>query len=172
MATASTSSLQHVLDILDGVRSQGDGFIARCPVHDDRHQSLSITEKDGKVLVKCHAGCGQGAVIEALRQLGAWPLPRQGTRRAARHDLGLALHVETATALLNSINLIAAQVHLLQERISMIEFRQEREVVAWRDLWKRYAQAESWEPPEPGSVMPVQPSRAVTDPFVPEASTR
>jgi putative DNA primase/helicase len=28
---------------------------------------------DGKVLVKCHAGCSQAEVIGALRRLGLWP---------------------------------------------------------------------------------------------------
>ena len=34
---------------------------AICPAHHDRHPSLSITERDGKLLVKCHAGCEQAA---------------------------------------------------------------------------------------------------------------
>jgi hypothetical protein len=47
--------------------------MACCPVHDDRTPSLSITEdKTGKVLVRCHAGCGQSDVIETLRSLGLW----------------------------------------------------------------------------------------------------
>jgi hypothetical protein len=47
--------------------------IARCPVHDDRDPSLSISfGKDGRTLVKCHAGCEQARVIEALRGLGLW----------------------------------------------------------------------------------------------------
>jgi hypothetical protein len=48
--------------------------LARCPAHDDRTPSLSISDGgDGKILVKCHAGCGQGAVIDALRRLNLWP---------------------------------------------------------------------------------------------------
>jgi hypothetical protein len=34
---------------------------------------LSITERDGKLLVHCHAGCDQRAVIDALRARGLWP---------------------------------------------------------------------------------------------------
>jgi hypothetical protein len=32
-----------------------------------------VTERDGKVLLHCHGGCSQEAVITALRDLGLWP---------------------------------------------------------------------------------------------------
>lgn len=57
---------------LEGRRC-GSGWIARCPSHDDHSPSLSITERNGTVLVRCHAGCPQGDVIAALRALGLWP---------------------------------------------------------------------------------------------------
>lgn len=53
-------------------RRSGDGWMAKCPAHDDRNPSLSIQEKGGKVLVHCHAGCSQRAVIDALSALGLW----------------------------------------------------------------------------------------------------
>ena len=47
--------------------------MARCPAHDDRTPSLSIRDAgDGKVLVRCHAGCGQEQVISVLRSRGLW----------------------------------------------------------------------------------------------------
>ncbi len=56
----------------------GRGFTALCPSHDDRNPSLSITEgEDGRILFKCHAGCTQEQVLEALRELGLWPTPQQ-----------------------------------------------------------------------------------------------
>ncbi len=45
-----------------------------CPSHDDETPSLSITERDGHVLVKCHAGCSQAAVLDVLRARGLWPV--------------------------------------------------------------------------------------------------
>ena len=46
-------------------------WMARCPAHEDREPSLSIADgKDGKVLVRCHAGCDQRDVIAALRERG------------------------------------------------------------------------------------------------------
>jgi hypothetical protein len=47
--------------------------MARCPAHLDQNPSLSVNDKNGKVLLKCHAGCSQQAVIAALRKLGLWP---------------------------------------------------------------------------------------------------
>ena len=43
--------------------------------------SLSITEKGGKTLFKCRAGCEQGAVLAALCQRGLWePTPKEADR--------------------------------------------------------------------------------------------
>ena len=42
---------------LNGVRKSQSGFIAECPAHDDKKQSLSIGDSGGKVLLNCFAGC-------------------------------------------------------------------------------------------------------------------
>ncbi len=57
--------------ITKALRGQWHGSYgtARCVAHDDRHPSLSITERDGKLLVKCHAGCSQEAVCESLKRM-------------------------------------------------------------------------------------------------------
>ena len=56
-----------------GGRKTGAGWMARCPTHDDHEPSLSITPgEDGKVLLRCHAGCDQIGVIDALRARGLW----------------------------------------------------------------------------------------------------
>lgn len=56
-----------------GGHRAGARWMARCPVHDDRRPSLSISAgRDGKVLVHCHAGCDQRDVIAALRERGLW----------------------------------------------------------------------------------------------------
>jgi hypothetical protein len=50
----------------DGVRSDGAGWMACCPAHDDHTPSLSIDlGDDGRVLLYCHAGCPTEAVLEA-----------------------------------------------------------------------------------------------------------
>ena len=50
----------------------GLGWIVRCPAHDDRSPSLSMRRCDGKLLVRCHAGCSHAQVIAALRERGLW----------------------------------------------------------------------------------------------------
>ena len=67
-------------------RPTGAGYSACCPAHDDRNPSLSIRDSnDGRVLIKCHAGCSQEAVIAALKRLGLWggqaPAASASTRR-------------------------------------------------------------------------------------------
>jgi putative DNA primase/helicase len=66
------SLAQTIAVALAGHRA-GNCWIARCPAHDDSTPSLSIREtRDGKLLVHCHAGCEQTAVIDALRERGLW----------------------------------------------------------------------------------------------------
>jgi hypothetical protein len=55
---------------LGGRWDAAQGF-ARCPAHDDRHPSLSLADgRDGRLLVKCHAGCDGRTVLGALRRRG------------------------------------------------------------------------------------------------------
>jgi putative DNA primase/helicase len=58
--------LDTVLSKFHSVRKSGDQFIAKCPAHDDQEPSLSITMKDGKALLHCHAGCSVEAVLAAV----------------------------------------------------------------------------------------------------------
>ena len=49
-----------------------DGWVTTCPAHNDGKASLSIRCPHGKILFKCHAGCDQASVMEALVNLGLW----------------------------------------------------------------------------------------------------
>lgn len=62
---------EEVLDALDAqgilVSGFGDQQVFRCPAHDDRSASGSLTEgDDGRALVYCHAGCEIEDIVEAL----------------------------------------------------------------------------------------------------------
>lgn len=74
--------VERVLARLQGVRQTGEGrWVALCPGHNDRHPSLSVRETpDGKVLLRCWAGCPTSAVLAALglRWRDLFP---DGTRR-------------------------------------------------------------------------------------------
>lgn len=51
------TDIQEVLQRFDGVKRSGGQYMARCPCHDDRKQSLSIWEGEKGIVMKCHAGC-------------------------------------------------------------------------------------------------------------------
>ncbi len=53
-----------------GGKREGGEWRCRCPVHGGR--SLSITEKDGRLLLICRAGCPQDGIIAALKTMGLW----------------------------------------------------------------------------------------------------
>ena len=66
-----------------GGRKAGSGWSARCPAHDDSTPSLSLRDTgDGKVLIRCHAGCDQDEVIAHLKANGLWA---QNGPRLFRH---------------------------------------------------------------------------------------
>jgi len=68
-----------------GGHRAGATWMARCPAHEDRAPSLSISSgKDGKVLVRCHAGCDQRDVIATLRDRGLWETTGRKLGRFAR----------------------------------------------------------------------------------------
>lgn len=71
---------ERIAKALGHAQRAAGGWLASCPVpthgrgKGDRHPSLSVTDggEPGRVLVRCHAGCDQAAVIEALRARGLW----------------------------------------------------------------------------------------------------
>jgi 5S rRNA maturation endonuclease (ribonuclease M5) len=59
--------LENVLERLEGARRVGKGYQALCPAHEDRKPSLAVVEaQDGRVLVRCHAGCRTEDVVAEL----------------------------------------------------------------------------------------------------------
>src|SRR5262245_33612714 len=63
-----TSAYQRFLDTLGAAvtRSNGHQAQAKCPAHEDRAPSLSITAIEGQTLIYCHAGCATIDVLAAL----------------------------------------------------------------------------------------------------------
>ena len=72
--------LDLVLGQLRNVKANGTGHTARCPAHDDAHNSLSVREgEDGRVLLNCFAGCEPERVVAALGLTMADLFVRNGT---------------------------------------------------------------------------------------------
>lgn len=59
--------LEEFLQRLEGVQKSGGQYIAKCPAHEDKKASLSIASgKDGRILLKCHAGCNVKDICEKM----------------------------------------------------------------------------------------------------------
>jgi len=66
--------LNDFLARLKGVKRNGSSqYDALCPAHADKEQSLSVSEKDGKILLHCHAGCSTDSILGVLG-LEMWDL--------------------------------------------------------------------------------------------------
>ena len=64
---------------------------ARCPSHEDRHPSLSVSDgADGKVLVHCHTGCNPLDVIDGLKARNLWPESQPVPKLRVPHRNGTA----------------------------------------------------------------------------------
>lgn len=61
-------SVHHLLALLKKVRRTGRGrWVACCPAHNDHNPSLSLRElDDGRVLMKCFAGCAVYDVVSCV----------------------------------------------------------------------------------------------------------
>src|SRR5688572_15758688 len=87
----TASALEEIAAHLGDAHKTGSGWSCRCPAHDDSKPSLSLSVGEGgRLLWKCHAGCSQGAVREALQAADtrgngdSRPAERQATRKRGR----------------------------------------------------------------------------------------
>jgi len=80
--------VERLLAALGNYRRSGSGYVARCPAHEDRRESLSIGEgSDGRALVKCFAGCDVCDVVDALGMSLADLMPASPRRIGDRDAL-------------------------------------------------------------------------------------
>jgi hypothetical protein len=85
MLDQNHTTIEQLANRCDKVRWQGrDSFTACCVLHDDRNPSMSVTERDGRILAVCHAGCDQSALFEALVGKGGRPIPNTAPRPKPR----------------------------------------------------------------------------------------
>ncbi|MBC8205560.1 MAG: hypothetical protein H8E68_00200 [Kiritimatiellaeota bacterium] len=72
--------IKEFLSRLKNVSKTSKGWSACCPAHDDQSPSLSITEgDDGRILIKCHAGCTTEQVVASLELSLSDLFPDSGT---------------------------------------------------------------------------------------------
>jgi AAA domain-containing protein len=71
--------LEQLLDHLQSVKRAKNGYTAKCPGHDDQQASLSICAgNDGRVLLRCFAGCKVEQIVSAVGLTLADLFPRNG----------------------------------------------------------------------------------------------
>ena len=86
-------TIDEVVRRFDNPRKTSNGYMVKCPCHNDTNASLSISEGEGgRILLKCFAGCDTNAVLSAkglkMQDLFNDPVRHSGTmpREVAHYD--------------------------------------------------------------------------------------
>ena len=74
-------TLQELITYFEVARKNSNAsYQCKCPVHKDDKASLTITDRGGKLLLHCHAGCDTGSILEAVglsfKDLGNYEPPK------------------------------------------------------------------------------------------------
>lgn len=115
-----------ILPRLSKVRPTGSGnWIACCPAHEDSSPSMTIREeKDGRILVHCHAGCSFEEIVNAVGfGYEPWFPPKQegDFKRAVKRpfpagDVLEALHFEAALVSVAACNIANGVVLTVEDK--------------------------------------------------------
>lgn len=76
----NSSHLDGLVRELDGKRS-GNGYLCKCPLHDDKAASLSLSEDNGELLWNCFAGCDGAELGRYLRSIAQLEIELPAERR-------------------------------------------------------------------------------------------
>lgn len=113
----------------EGTKQTANGWMVRCPAHEDSTPSLSITPAPDKVLLRCMAGCPTEQVLSALDMTWAHLfLQPKGTLRKLGTIVALYDYVDPHGTLLHQT------VRFLSDS-GKKEFRQRRPDPAKKDGW-------------------------------------
>ncbi|MDW3096536.1 MAG: toprim domain-containing protein [Alphaproteobacteria bacterium] len=105
-----------------GGKKTSNGFMARCPAHEDKTPSLSIADGHSGTVLRCFAGCSQAEVMGALRAKGLWGSEGGGSGKHTGHRL---------------TDKERADMRAAQERAERREAEDKRVRAAQaRDIWK------------------------------------
>jgi hypothetical protein len=88
-----SAGLEKVLSRLQRVqKSDKNGWFACCPAHHDRHPSLSIgIGAEGRILLKCHAGCTVDSIVAVIGLTLADLFPANASLPPRRAGAGITL---------------------------------------------------------------------------------
>ena len=81
--------IDQILARLENVKKQSNGWTAQCPAHDDRENSFGIgVGDDGRVLLRCFAGCETEVIVHALGLKMADLFPKASRRKTKKKKEG------------------------------------------------------------------------------------
>lgn len=137
-----SATAEPLLQLLDGVQKSGSGWRARCPACEGQSRKLTVTERDGKVLLHCFGGCAAGDVLAAVglswgdvmppRTWPASPEERRRQRQAIR-EAGAATAIDVLAVEATVIRLASHQLFNWQslnpeddERLALACYRVEK----------------------------------------------
>lgn len=115
-----SATAEPLLQRLERVQKSGNGWRARCPACGGTSAKLTVTERDGRVLLHCFGGC---RAIDVLESVGlGWPdimPPRhwpenpeeRRQRRQAMREAGVAVAVDALAVEALVIRLASQQLH-------------------------------------------------------------
>lgn len=126
------SVIDDILSRLSKVKPAGNGkWTACCPAHDDRSPSLSVKEcDDGKILIKCWAGCQTEEIMKSIgmKMIDLAPPSLKGQCRDASKQKHSAREIERCKDIL----MICEETRKAGDRLTPREMEMER--VAWEKL--------------------------------------
>jgi putative DNA primase/helicase len=110
-----------------GGHGVGATWMARCPVHEDRSPSLSISAgKGGEVLVRCHAGCDQRDLIAALQERGLWRTTGRASGVGLKHRQRIAEEPDADTLKRSAAALAIRQASRAAEKTPVATYLRSR----------------------------------------------
>lgn len=140
--------MEELLSLLERVRKTSNGYRASCPVHgEDKDPSLSITHRDGKVLMHCFS-CGSSG-MDVIQALGLTPDYLFDEKREFVRDPDFMLKKTRDND--DCLILIAKAAHERGERLRYSDRLALREAFARSDQRKRKGidqikECEEWRP--------------------------
>ena len=82
-----STDLQSVAARLEGAHENGNGYMARCPFHDDQTPSMHVWEEDGHVRAYCHGSCDRYVTDELMKSLGLRPQCEVKSDESSLHEI-------------------------------------------------------------------------------------
>ena len=119
------------ISLLDGVKQTRRGWEFQCPAHADQHPSGAVTVgKDGRILVKCWAGCTAAEITGAmgLRLADLFPDSKKDPAKIRREQ---RKREKRKTAVERARHDVRARLDALREAEGLVVRARNIDIAAW-----------------------------------------